>query len=96
MNVDGDGVTPIVLLERPAGGLPQFTGVLETTDRLKVALALETPLPLAVTVTVWLLTIDALAAAVRLIEPLLPVPGWVILAETPLDNPLTLRLTLPV
>ncbi len=64
--------------------------------RLNVVVALETPLPLAVTVIVWLLTAGAFAAAVRLIEPEFPVPGCVMVAVTPVGKMLVATLTLPV
>jgi len=46
------------------------------TVRVKVAVA-ETPLPLAVMVTDWLLTRAALLVALRLMVPEIPVLGWV-------------------
>jgi hypothetical protein len=45
------------------------------TVRLKVALTEDTPLPLAVTAIVWLLTSAALLAACKLTLPESPVPG---------------------
>jgi hypothetical protein len=45
------------------------------TVTLKFVVALDTPLPLAVTVTLWLVTGGALAAAERLMDPEFPVPG---------------------
>jgi hypothetical protein len=45
------------------------------TIRLKVLVTELTPLPLAVTVIVWLLTSAALLAACKLMLPEFPVPG---------------------
>jgi hypothetical protein len=45
------------------------------TVRLKVALTEDTPLPLAMTVIVWLLTSVALLAAWSVMLPEFPVPG---------------------
>jgi hypothetical protein len=61
-----------------------------------VLLTEATPLPLAVMVMDWPLTRVALLAAVRLMLPELPVPGWVKVAVTPLGKPLVASVTLPV
>jgi hypothetical protein len=79
--------------EPPA--LIAITGAASTVT-LNVVVAFETPLPLAVTVAVTLLTGVALAAAVKLMDPEFPVPGWVISALTPDGSPVTLSETLPV
>jgi len=64
------------------------------TVRVKVAVA-ETPLPLAVMVMDWLLTKAAAMAALRLMLPEFPVPGWVYVAVTPVGRVLE-SVTLPV
>ena len=66
------------------------------TDRLKVLVTELTPLPLAVMVIVWLLTSGALLAATSEMLPEVPVPGWVIVAVTPLGKVLVESVTLPV
>lgn len=66
------------------------------TVKAKVAVADATPLPLAVMVIVWPLTSAALLAAVRLMLPVLPVPGCVKAAVTPLGRVLVESVTLPV
>ncbi len=66
------------------------------TVRLKVLVAELTPLPLAVMVTVWLLTNVAPLAACKLMLPELAVAGWVIVAVTPLGRVLVASVTLPV
>ena len=63
--------------------------------RVKVAVA-ETPLPLAVMVMDWLLTRAAVLAALRLMLPEFPMPGWVYVAVTPVGRPLVESVTLPV
>ena len=68
----------------------------ELTVRVKVAVAEETPLPLAVMVMDRLLTREALLAAFRLMVPEFPVPGWVYVAVTPLGRLLVESVTLPV
>jgi hypothetical protein len=68
----------------------------ELTVRVKVAVAEETPLPLAVMVMDRLLTREALLAALRLMLPEFPVRGWVSVAVTPLGRPLVESVTLPV
>ena len=68
----------------------------EVTVRLKVAVTDETPLPLAVIVIVRLLTRVALLAALRLMLPEFPVPGWVKVAVTPLGRVLLESVMLPV
>ena len=75
--------------------LMAITGAASTVT-LKVVVALDTPLPLAVTVAVTLLTGVALGAAVRVIVPLFPVPGLEMLGETPAGRPVTFNDTLPV
>ena len=67
----------------------------ELTVTVKVAVAEETPLPLAVMVMDRLLTREALLAAFRLMVPELPVPGWVYVAVTPLGRLLVESVTLP-
>jgi hypothetical protein len=66
------------------------------TVRVKVAVAEETPLPLAVMVVDRLLTREALLAAFRLMVPEFPVLGWVYVAVTPVGRPLVESVTLPV
>ena len=66
------------------------------TVRLKVLVTELTPLPLAVMVIAWLVTRVALLAACSAIIPELPVPGWVIVAVTPLGKVLVASVTLPV
>ena len=72
--------------------------------KLKVAVTDVTPLPEAFMVMVCPLTTVALLEAFRLIVPEVPVPGWVIVAvtpvgrvltasETPLVKPLRVRVT---
>ncbi len=85
----GDNVTDDVFAVRLIAGSAE-------TVRLNVAVAFDTPLPLAVTVMVWLLTAGAFAVAVRPIEPEVPVPGCVMVAVTPVGSVLVARLTLPV
>jgi len=55
-----------------------------------------TPLPEAFMVMVWPLTTVALLEAFRLTVPEVPVPGWVMVAVTPLGKVLTESETLPV
>ena len=66
------------------------------TVRPKAPVAEATPLPLAVMLIVWLLTSAALLAALKLMLPELPVPGWVKTAVTPLGRALVDSVTLPV
>ncbi len=66
------------------------------TARLKLLVTELTPLPLAVMVTVKPLTRAAPLAACKLMLPELVVPGWVIVAVTPLGRVLVVRVTLPV
>ena len=66
------------------------------TVRLKVLVTETTPLPLAVMVIVWLLTSAAVLAACKVMLPELAVPGWVIVAVTPLGKALVASVTLPV
>jgi hypothetical protein len=66
------------------------------TVRVKLLVTELTPLPLAVMVIVWLVTRVALLAACSAMLPELPVPGWVIVAVTPVGNVLVERVTLPV
>jgi hypothetical protein len=61
-----------------------------------LAVAEETPLPLAVTVMVRLLVKVARLEAFRLMEPELDVLGWVIVALTPLGRVLVDKVMLPV
>ena len=55
-----------------------------------------TPLPLAVMVMVRPLTTVAVLEAFRLMLPEFPVPGWVMVAVTPLGKVLVASVTLPV
>ena len=66
------------------------------TVRLKVLVTELTPLPLAVMVIVWLVATVALMAACSTMLPELPVPGWVIVAVTPVGKVLVASVTLPV
>lgn len=66
------------------------------TVRSNVPVADVTPLPEAVAVTVWLFTTTALLLACRIIEPVFPEPGSVIVAVTPLGSWLRVRVTFPV
>jgi hypothetical protein len=68
----------------------------EFTVRVKVAVAEETPLPLAVMVMDRLLTREALLAAFRLMVPEFRVLGCVYAAVTPVGRPLVESVTLPV
>ncbi len=77
---------PMAMLD----GTPAFT------VRLKLLEAELTPLPLSVIVTVWLLTNATLLAACKLMLPEHAVPGWVIVAVTPLGKVLVASVTLPV
>ena len=70
--------------------------VKEFTVRAKVAVAEETPLPLAVMVMDLLLTRGALPAAFRLMVPEFRVIGWVYVAVTPVGRPLVESVTLPL
>ena len=79
----------------PGLALMLMAGAADTVS-VNVAVAFEIPLPLAVTVMVWLLTAGALAAAVRLIEPELFVPGCVMVGVTPVGSALVESVTLPV
>jgi hypothetical protein len=63
---------------------------------VKVAVAEETPLPLAVIVIDWPLTRVALLAAFRVILPEVPVRGCVKVAVTPLGRVLVASVMLPV
>jgi hypothetical protein len=79
-------------------GLTLLMAMLGTglTVRLKVLVTELTPLPLAVIVIVWLLTSGALLAAWSEMLPEVPVPGWVIVAVTPVGKVLVESVTLPV
>jgi hypothetical protein len=68
----------------------------ELTVRAKVAVAEETPLPLAVMVMERLLTREALLAAFRLMVPEFRVIGCVYVAVTPVGRPLVESVMLPV
>ena len=72
------------------------TGPPAATVRLKLLVTELTPLPLAVIVIVWLVATVALMAACSTMLPELPVPGWVIVAVTPLGKVLVASVTLPV
>jgi hypothetical protein len=61
-----------------------------------VAVTEETPLPLAVIVMDRPLTSVALLAALRLMLPEFPAPGWVRVAVTPLGSVLVDSVMLPV
>ena len=66
------------------------------TVRLKVLVTELTPLPLAVMVIVCPLTCVAVLAACSAMLPEFPVPGWVMVAVTPVGKVLVASVTLPV
>ena len=80
------------------GGADRLTtgSAAEFTVSVKVLVTEITPVPLAVMVIVWLLTSAAVLAACKVMLPELAVPGWVIVAVTPLGKVLVASVTLPV